>query len=116
MLLGLGPGLTPSGDDIVAGALCALRLLGGEKTFTAALADHVTGAALTRTTALSATLLRLAAQGDVAAEVGRVFMGITGHACLDEPARRLLEIGHTSGADLAAGLLAGGAAALEHAR
>lgn len=113
-LVGLGPGLTPSGDDLLAGTLAALRLLGGDPAFTAALADHISAVSSRRTTALSATLLRLAGQGDVAAEAGQVIKALTGAGPLDEAARRLCAIGHTSGADLAQGLLIGGTAARGH--
>jgi Protein of unknown function (DUF2877) len=113
-LVGLGPGLTPSGDDVLAGTLAALRLLGGDPAFTTALADHVGAVGGRRTTALSATLLRLAGQGNVAAEVGQVIKALNGQGSLEEAARRLHAIGHTSGADLAQGLLIGTAAALRH--
>jgi Protein of unknown function (DUF2877) len=113
-LVGLGPGLTPSGDDLLAGALAALRLLGGHAAFTAALADHVSAVAGRRTTALSATLLRLAGQGNVAAEAGQVIKALNGQGSLEEAARRLHAVGHTSGADLAQGLVIGTTAALGH--
>lgn len=124
-LVGLGPGLTPSGDDLLAGTLAALRLLGGDAAFTTALADHVSTVGARRTTALSATLLRLAGRGEVAAEVGQVIRALNGQGSLDEAAGRLYAIGHCSGADLAQGLLIGGTAVLgrlvegaagEHAR
>jgi Protein of unknown function (DUF2877) len=113
-LVGLGPGLTPSGDDLLAGTLAALRLLGGDPAFTTALADHVSSVGAGRTTALSATLLRLAGQGDVAGEVGQVIKALNGSGSLDEAVGRLCAVGHTSGADLAQGLLIGGTAALGH--
>jgi len=113
-LVGLGPGLTPSGDDLLAGTLAALRLLGGDPAFTTALADHVSAVGDRRTTALSATLLRLAGQGNVAAEVGQVIKALNGRGSLDEAASRLYAIGHSSGADLAQGLLIGGTAVLGH--
>ena len=68
-LVALGPGLTPSGDDLLLGALAVLQA-----------ADHpaapiVAGAvigALGRTTPLSAALLRLAAAGQHAELIGRL--------------------------------------------
>jgi len=50
----------------------------------------------------------------VAAEVGQVIKALNGPGSLDEAAGRLCAIGHTSGADLAQGLLIGTAAALRH--
>jgi len=113
-IVGLGPGLTPSGDDVLAGLLVALRALGGAVPHgrTAIwLADWlgaaVTADAGTRTTALAATLLHCAAAGQASAEVTAVLRGVGGADPLGPAVRRLLAVGHTSGADLAFGLLAG---------
>jgi hypothetical protein len=113
-IVGLGPGLTPSGDDILAGLLVSLRTFGGTVPGGGAairLADWlgaaVTAHADTRTTAPSATLLHCAAQGQAALEVTAVLHGIAGQAELRPAVRRLLGAGHTSGADLTWGLLAG---------
>jgi hypothetical protein len=57
-LAGRGPGLTPLGDDILVGYLAAMALAGASGTAVAACAAP-TGP----TTALSRTLLRLAARG-----------------------------------------------------
>lgn len=118
-IVGLGPGLTPSGDDILAGLLLSLRLLGGSvsRGGTAVwLADWlgaaVTTDASTRTTTLAATLLHCAAHGQAAAEVAAVLRGVAGQEPLYPAIRRLLNVGHTSGADLAWGLLAGCRSAL----
>lgn len=118
-IVGLGPGLTPAGDDVLAGLLLALRLLGGAVPGGGGavwLADWlgaaVTADANTRTTALAATLLHCAAHGQAAGEVAAVLRGIAGQEPLQPAVRRLLGVGHTSGADLAWGLLAGCRAAL----
>jgi hypothetical protein len=118
-IVGLGPGLTPSGDDALAGLLLALRLLGGAVPGGGRavwLADWL-GAAVTayaddRTTPLAATLLRCAARGQASVEAGAVLRGIAGQDRIGPAVRRLLAIGHTSGADLAWGLLAGCRAAV----
>lgn len=122
-IVGLGPGLTPSGDDILCGLLVSLRLLGGavrhgETAVWLAgwLGAAVTADAETRTTALAATLLHCAAAGGAGAEVAAVLRFVAGH----EPpgggglsaVRRLLSVGHTSGTDLAHGVLTGCRAAL----
>lgn len=122
-IVGLGPGLTPSGDDVLCGLLLALRLMGdavrradGPEAGAAAvrLADWigaaVTSDATTRTTALSATLLHCAASGQASGEVAAVLRALarpTDGQGLSLPTRRLLSTGHTSGADLAWGLSAG---------
>ncbi len=110
-LLGSGPGLTPAGDDVVAGALAALALM---DRLPVAAADAVTSAARSRTTALSASLLMAAARGQVVPEAARTLRALARDGDVDEVttmARRLFAVGATSGHDLALGL----AAALESA-
>lgn len=124
-VVGLGPGLTPSGDDVLCGLLLALRLLGDAVLRSSApgasgggtavrLADWigaaVTSDATTRTTALSATLLHCAASGQASGEFAGVLRAMARPADgqgLTIATRRLLATGHTSGADLAWGLTAG---------
>ncbi|TDD39435.1 DUF2877 domain-containing protein [Actinomadura sp. KC06] len=123
-IVGLGPGLTPSGDDILCGLLVSLRSVGdalrhGRTAVWLAdwLGAAVTADAGTRTTALAATLLHCAAAGGAGAEVAAVLRCVAGHEPQDalvtgQAVRRLLAVGHTSGADLAQGILAGCRAAL----
>jgi Protein of unknown function (DUF2877) len=118
-IVGLGPGLTPSGDDILAGLLVSLRLLGGAVRpggravwMADWLGAAVTADAGTRTTALAATLLHCAASGGAGAEVAAVLRAVAGHEPAGPAVRRLLAAGHTSGADIASGVLAGCRAAL----
>lgn len=118
-LLGLGPGSTPSGDDVLAGALVTLRLLARRhdgarlawERAGAALARWVVARAPSRTTIVSAALLRHAARGEPSAEVADVLRGVCGRGSLDGAVGRLLAVGHTSGADLAAGIGVGLSAA-----
>lgn len=118
-LVGLGPGLTPSGDDVLAGLLVALRHLGGATGADRAvwLADWL-AAAVTfdvrgRTTPISAALLHCAARGEASGEVLAVLRGLAGRQSLEPALRRLLQLGHTSGADLAWGLRIGLAAVID---
>ncbi|WP_026405795.1 DUF2877 domain-containing protein [Actinomadura rifamycini] len=118
-IVGLGPGLTPSGDDVLCGLLVALRHAGGAVRpggRAVWLADWlgaaVTADAGTRTTALAATLLHCAAAGAAGAEVGAVLRCAAGAEPPGPAVRRLLAVGHTSGTDLAHGLLAGCRAAV----
>ncbi|WP_052423868.1 DUF2877 domain-containing protein [Nonomuraea candida] len=112
-LVGLGPGLTPSGDDVLAGLLVALRHLGlatgTEPAVRLAdwLAATVTYDARTRTTPLSATLLHCAARGEASPEVIAVLRGAAGRQPLEPALRHLYRLGHTSGADLAQGIAIG---------
>ena len=116
LLVGLGPGIVPSGDGILCGMLLALRLLGGtipggtRAVWLAGwLSAAVTSYARQRTTPLAATLLHCASRGQAAAEVSAVLHGVAGEEPVEAAARKLLATG-TDGlaiADLAWGLVAG---------
>ena len=97
-LLGRGPGLTPFGDDVLAGALVTLRALASPRA--SSLASAVVGQ-LHRTTVVSAALLRHAARGECIPELAAVLAPSA--AAL--PA--LLAVGHSSGRGLAQGVRAG---------
>jgi hypothetical protein len=102
-LVGLGPGLTPTGDDIVAGALVAAHATSDPRL---ARWRAETGDALRtrRTTAVSHGLLRHAMDGYATPELAAFVTAV----CAGEPERAtaaLLAVGHTSGAALAAGAL-----------
>jgi len=102
-LIGLGPGLTPAGDDFVGGAMIALRVF-GTNAHLGALADRIAEWALplarTNTNRISRAQLECAAAGE-------------GHEALHDllcsfeqkHLARLARIGHTSGLDAAAGAL-----------
>ena len=116
-LIGLGPGLVPSGDSVVSGVLLALRLLGGAisgGTRAVWLANWLSASATyhaeQRTTNLAASLLHCAASGQAAAEVSAVLLGMAGQEPLEPATARLLAA--VQGADLAWGLVAGCRAAL----
>lgn len=94
-LAGRGEGLTPSGDDLLAGYVAGLVLWHGRT----ADAEVIAEVAATRTTALAATLLRHAARGE-----------------LPEPAHALLQrgdpvplqaFGRSSGSAMLVGLALG---------
>ncbi len=105
-LLGLGSGLTPLGDDVLAGWLVARRAAGLPHDTVATAVAAALPAASTRTTTLSATLLHRAAAGESVPQLRRLLVAAaSGRA----PARvrsllhDLLSVGHTSGAGLATG-------------
>jgi hypothetical protein len=102
-LIGRGPGLTPEGDDLLAGAAIGARAL-GRAGLAEALCPPDPEA---RTTAVSATLLRLAAAGAAPEPVLRLLGGADPAATVAE----LLGLGRSTGRAIAAGLgLALGAA------
>jgi hypothetical protein len=109
-LLGCGGGLTPAGDDVLAGALAALAATGapGVRRLEALVAA-VLPLAPTRTTTLSAALLVHAARAEVAEPARAVLRALAGdHAlAVAAAARPLLALGHTSGHHLAAGIVIG---------
>ncbi|MGH9290811.1 MAG: DUF2877 domain-containing protein [Acidimicrobiales bacterium] len=114
-LLGLGTGLTPAGDDLLAGALAALRALGSPAAH--GLGTAVRTMAPVATTRLSAALLEAADMGAVVPEAAAVLRALAGvgTGSLDAATRRLVGLGHTSGWHLAAGLLLGVTRAERHA-
>lgn len=114
-LLGAGPGLTPAGDDALAGLLAGVEVLApaldplpGAVSASRALGVALAEAAPQRTTAVSAALLRCAARGEVARPAADVLRALTGQGDLEAATGRLLEVGSTSGRDLAVGLVAAG--------
>lgn len=96
-LIGLGPGLTPAGDDFIGGAMIALRMFGRAEA-----ADRIAAWALPlakeRTSRISRAHLECAAQGE-----GHEAL----HHWLAAPNAAnyawLGRVGHTSGLDAAAG-------------
>lgn len=120
--LGLGPGATPSGDDVAAGVLLAARAVlppGARTSDLEAVAGAVAELATVRTTAASAALLADAAAGWCAEPVARALAVLappatcasadrrqTGRRQTERAVDRLLALGHHSGADLATGVLA----------
>jgi hypothetical protein len=112
-LVGLGPGLTPAGDDVLAGMLVELHQ---QPDLRDQVADEVLSLAGTRTTALSAALLRHAAAGLALPAVVDVADALAGHggADLGVAVARLVAVGHSSGAALAHGLLRGARTVARH--
>ena len=102
-IIGLGPGLTPSGDDFLVGALAALDALGereAHEAMSCATVDVLPGL----TTPLSACFLRGAAARHLDEKLHRVVSSvITGD--VDAAIAIAAEIGHTSGWDMIAGIL-----------
>jgi uncharacterized protein DUF2877 len=115
-LLGLGPGLTPSGDDYVGGAFFARALLARAGAGTAArwcrAAEAVRAAAPRRTHPISAALLGDLLDGEGWAPLHDLASALAADAPEEtarEAARRLTRLGHSSGWDLLAGFVAGAA-------
>lgn len=106
-LVGLGPGLTPAGDDVLAGALAGMAAVGARhrvEILAAIVSDRAVA-----TTTISAALLGCAAAGTVIPQLGAFLAALSG----GDPdrtvtaARELVAVGHTSGTALAHGGLLG---------
>jgi len=99
---GLGPGLTPAGDDTLAGILLVARAVGGE----AAEDGLVAVARGVATTSIARAFLEWAARGQTVEPAHDLLAALAAgdpataavHLCA------LARLGHTSGADLAYGL------------
>ena len=108
-LLGLGGGLTPSGDDYVGGTLFALRLIYGDDPAWIAAAATIRSLASTRSHAISAALLADLANGESFAPLHQLVNTAMTNAppqVLLTHARALAAIGHSSGWDMLAGIFA----------
>jgi Protein of unknown function (DUF2877) len=96
-MIGRGPGLTPEGDDFVAGLAGVLAAAGRHDDVAALIGTDLRR----RTTALSATLIELAAQAMGPRPLQAVLAG-SADALAD-----LLALGHTSGRAYARGAAVG---------
>lgn len=102
-LVGAGPGLTPAGDDVLAGALVAEHATGDPRL--ARLRSETRVAMATRgTTAVSRGLLTHAMDGWAVPQLADFVTAACAGAAA-EAAPALLAVGNSSGAALAAGVL-----------
>jgi hypothetical protein len=106
-LIGLGPGLTPSGDDLIGGAMVALRLF-GKKEAADRFAEWALPLARDNTGKISLAHLKQAALGQGADALHRAINAIAeGNASALGPCLRDIDaIGHSSGWDALAGAVA----------
>jgi hypothetical protein len=101
-LIGLGNGLTPSGDDFLVGALALLDAL-DERGAHAALARAIEAVPRGMTSPLSACLLNAAASGHVAEHLCSAVSAVISGS-LEEAIAAVQKIGHGSGWDMMAGI------------
>jgi hypothetical protein len=106
-LIGLGPGLTPSGDDYLGGVLMALRWV-GRGAQADSLWRWLEPLLAQRTSAISAAHLAAAAGGEVHEALHEVLSDLSAWEAPDllPSLARLDAIGHTSGWDALAGIVA----------
>ncbi len=103
-LIGAGPGLTPAGDDVVAGAAAACALLG--TGLPAREAELLISRANLATTALSAALLSCALEGQIVPQASELLRALDGSSAIAPALAHLRAVGSTSGTALAIGLVA----------
>ena len=104
---GLGYGLTPSGDDFLAGFLLGMRALEMAAAMDLAAERHAVREAARGANPFSEVMLRSAAEGRsferASSLIQALFEGA--EADVERHARRLFAVGASSGADLGVGLL-----------
>jgi hypothetical protein len=109
-LVGLGPGLTPAGDDFLAGYLAALHSRAGAQAGVAALLPQLAAAfapLIRRTHIISRQVLEDALDGRFVQTLVDVTFALVGAGNIGAAATRALACGHSSGADALCGLLSG---------
>jgi hypothetical protein len=114
-LVGLGAGLTPAGDDFIAGYLAALWSRSYHQRQLAELLRALSlpvGQLTLRANAISRQILLDALEGHFAQCLTEVVRGLGGVGEITGAASRLLGVGHSSGADALCGLLFGFAPSL----
>jgi hypothetical protein len=112
-LIGLGPGLTPSGDDMLAGYMaglwCTVQKMSDRAQYIKELGKKVIDLSV-RTNDISRTYLLHAAQGQVSSRITALAEAIGRAAEPDrllESAEQAMQTGSTSGMDTVTGLLLG---------
>lgn len=104
-LIGLGPGLTPAGDDLIGGSLLALHAW-RRKAVAERIARWALGIAADRTGKISRAHLACAANGEAGAALHALLCAvIAGAADFGREIDAIEAIGHTSGWDAAAGAM-----------
>ncbi len=103
-LIGHGPGLTPAGDDLLAGALVAAHAT-ADPRLPAWRGSTANALATARTTAVSRALLHHACDGYAAPELAEFVVAACEGGDLTRVRARLLAVGHLSGAALMTGAL-----------
>jgi hypothetical protein len=106
-LCGRGIGLTPSGDDILAGWMAAGWLLYGPEPAFLAACQHIVEIARQQTHILSSCWLSHAAEGNVAEPIAALLhaMTRTDDSHLESTTKAVLAMGANSGYDLLQGIL-----------
>jgi len=103
-IAGLGIGLTPSGDDIIMGALFAVRIVHPPDVANV-IANEMVKVASPATTSLSAAWIRSAGTGQAGIHWHVLFAALLSGQELETPLAKIAAIGETSGMDAITGFL-----------
>lgn len=108
-LVGLGPGLTPSGDDFLVGLFAVIHLENSPCYIYKQLCENVITQMKPLTNAISYTTLKKAANGQVRESICSLNYAILYGTEADsiQALRKVLAIGSSSGTDIALGLISG---------
>jgi hypothetical protein len=109
-MIGLGPGITPSGDDILIGFLVGLwSMAGWNKRQLAFIRSFGTGLVQLAkgTSEISRTYLYHAAQGQFSSSLSHLVEAIATGKDVEEATQTAMRVGHSSGMDSVTGLLTG---------
>ena len=106
-LVGLGSGLTPSGDDFLCGFLTAAHCRHGAQSQFLLELKRAVLTRLENTNAISATFLRCAAEGKVCKALHELAKALQSGTHCRNATRRLCAFGHSSGMDITTGFLYG---------
>jgi hypothetical protein len=114
-LAGLGPGLTPSGDDVLGGFAAIMALLSTQLSADSIsrqqIASNIAAVAKPRTTKLSGVLLEFASLGEVSEQFGTLLLTLSLRAeefeTVLKAADHVLAFGASSGGDTLLGMLLG---------
>ena len=114
-LAGLGPGLTPSGDDVLGGVAAIMTLLSPQLSADSISRKHIASIIATvakpRTTKLSGVLLEFASRGEVSEQLGSLLLTLMlpaeAYETVQKAADRVLAFGASSGGDTLLGILLG---------
>jgi hypothetical protein len=109
-MIGLGPGVTPSGDDILIGFLAGLwSMAGGNQTqlsFIRLFGNEIIKIAK-QTSEISRTYLYHAAQGQFSSSLSTLAKAIATGNGVEQATQEAMRVGHSSGMDSVTGLLIG---------
>jgi hypothetical protein len=109
-LVGLGPGVTPSGDDFLIGFLAGLSSTRGKAqghvSFIYSLGDALMGIAK-QTSEISRTYLYHAVRGQFSSSLSNLAEAIATGTSVEQAAQEAMQVGHSSGMDSVTGLLIG---------